>query len=215
MKRKIRSICHHINVALHKQVIHFPSSSEEHSLHDDLWCLCYSDMPGFVNPVCSICGERTSASAGRDLCFLGMWWTFWLIEKFTVPPFFSRKEFVNFFLLHYKKEVSVSDRMEFVNGWYIMIIISDILTITGSILKMEIQAKVKFFPIYVIVSIRFAWTIIYFFQNVKNSQSKLFLSNILLSKPEITVTCKNLVQKSFRLSFPKCDSQSSASGSFG
>ncbi|XP_053777661.1 mucolipin-3 isoform X2 [Desmodus rotundus] len=52
-----------------------------------------------------------------------------------------QQEFVNFFLLHYKKEVSVSDRMEFVNGWYIMIIISDLLTIIGSILKMEIQAK--------------------------------------------------------------------------
>ncbi|XP_034509700.1 mucolipin-3 isoform X2 [Ailuropoda melanoleuca] len=52
-----------------------------------------------------------------------------------------QQEFVNFFLLHYKKEVSVSDRMEFVNGWYIMIIVSDILTIIGSILKMEIQAK--------------------------------------------------------------------------
>ncbi|XP_074191172.1 mucolipin-3 isoform X4 [Rhinolophus sinicus] len=52
-----------------------------------------------------------------------------------------QQEFVNFFLLHYKKEISVSDRMEFVNGWYIMLIISDLLTITGSILKMEIQAK--------------------------------------------------------------------------
>lgn len=52
--------------------------------------------------------------------------------------------------------------MEFVNGWYIMIIISDILTIIGSILKMEIQAKVKFFPIYVIVSIRFALTVVCF-----------------------------------------------------
>uniref|UniRef100_A0A8D0VJJ9 Mucolipin TRP cation channel 3 n=1 Tax=Sus scrofa TaxID=9823 RepID=A0A8D0VJJ9_PIG len=52
-----------------------------------------------------------------------------------------QQEFANFFLLHYKKEVSVSDRMEFVNGWYIMIIISDILTVIGSILKMEIQAK--------------------------------------------------------------------------
>ncbi|KAM8791917.1 mucolipin-3 [Rhynchonycteris naso] len=52
-----------------------------------------------------------------------------------------QQEFVSFFLLHYKKEVSVSDRMEFVNGWYIMLIISDLLTIIGSILKMEIQAK--------------------------------------------------------------------------
>lgn len=79
-----------------------------------------------------------------------------------MPPLFSLKEFVNFFLLHYKKEVSVSERMEFVNGWYIMIIISDILTVIGSILKMEIQAKVKFFPIYVIVSIRFALTVVCF-----------------------------------------------------
>lgn len=80
-----------------------------------------------------------------------------------MPPLFSLQEFVNFFLLHYKKEVSVSDQMEFVNGWYIMIIISDILTITGSILKMEIQAKVNFFPIYAIISIRF---VLIFFQNV-------------------------------------------------
>ena len=81
-----------------------------------------------------------------------------------MPPLFSLKEFVNFFLLHYKKEVSVSERMEFVNGWYIMIIISDILTVIGSILKMEIQAKVKFFPIYVIVSIRFALTVVCFYK---------------------------------------------------
>nr|XP_042136000.1 mucolipin-3 isoform X2 [Peromyscus maniculatus bairdii] len=54
-----------------------------------------------------------------------------------------QQEFVNFFLLHYKKEVSTSDQMEFINGWYIMIIISDILTIVGSILKMEIQAKFR------------------------------------------------------------------------
>ncbi|XP_027628059.1 mucolipin-3 isoform X2 [Tupaia chinensis] len=52
-----------------------------------------------------------------------------------------QQEFVSFFLHHYKKEVSVSDQMEFVNGWYIMIIISDILAVIGSILKMEIQAK--------------------------------------------------------------------------
>ncbi|CAH6777167.1 mucolipin-3 [Phodopus roborovskii] len=52
-----------------------------------------------------------------------------------------QQEFVSFFLLHYKKEVPASDQMEFINGWYIMIIVSDILTIVGSVLKMEIQAK--------------------------------------------------------------------------
>lgn len=35
-EKKKRSRCHHINAPLHKQVILFPSSSEEHSLHDDL-----------------------------------------------------------------------------------------------------------------------------------------------------------------------------------
>ncbi|XP_074859167.1 mucolipin-3 isoform X5 [Carettochelys insculpta] len=52
-----------------------------------------------------------------------------------------QREFVSFFQLHYKKEVSFTDQMEFVNGWYILIIVSDVLTIVGSTLKMEIQAK--------------------------------------------------------------------------
>ncbi|OXB57956.1 UNVERIFIED_CONTAM: hypothetical protein H355_001091, partial [Colinus virginianus] len=50
-------------------------------------------------------------------------------------------EFVHFFLYYYKKEVPYSDQMEFVNGWYILIMVSDVLTIVGSTLKMEIQAK--------------------------------------------------------------------------
>ncbi|XP_037626296.1 mucolipin-3 isoform X1 [Sebastes umbrosus] len=40
------------------------------------------------------------------------------------------------------KEVSWSDKLEFLNGWYILIILSDTLTIIGSILKIEIQTKV-------------------------------------------------------------------------
>ncbi|XP_012733482.2 mucolipin-3 isoform X1 [Fundulus heteroclitus] len=40
------------------------------------------------------------------------------------------------------EDVPWSDRLEFVNGWYILIILSDTLTIVGSILKMEIQSKV-------------------------------------------------------------------------
>lgn len=34
------------------------------------------------------------------------------------------------------------DQREFLNGWYILVIISDVMAIIGSILKMEIQAKV-------------------------------------------------------------------------
>ncbi|XP_030289815.1 mucolipin-3 isoform X1 [Sparus aurata] len=40
------------------------------------------------------------------------------------------------------KDVPWSDKSEFVNGWYILIIVSDTLTIIGSILKIEIQTKV-------------------------------------------------------------------------
>ncbi|XP_066548065.1 mucolipin-3 isoform X2 [Amia ocellicauda] len=50
-------------------------------------------------------------------------------------------EYTAFFLTRYNKEVPWSDRMEFVNGWYILIIVSDTLTIIGSILKIEIQTK--------------------------------------------------------------------------
>ncbi|KAK5919715.1 hypothetical protein CgunFtcFv8_023586 [Champsocephalus gunnari] len=50
-------------------------------------------------------------------------------------------EFNTFFQAYYNKSVSWSDRMEFVNGWYILIIVSDILTIAGSGLKIGIQTK--------------------------------------------------------------------------
>ncbi|XP_077389597.1 mucolipin-3 isoform X2 [Festucalex cinctus] len=40
------------------------------------------------------------------------------------------------------KDIPWSDRLEFINGWYILIIASDLLTITGSILKIDIQTKV-------------------------------------------------------------------------
>lgn len=52
------------------------------------------------------------------------------------------QEFNTFFHAYYNKIVSWSDRMEFVNGWYILIIVSDTLTIAGSALKIGIQTKV-------------------------------------------------------------------------
>ncbi|KAL7386884.1 hypothetical protein ABVT39_015119 [Epinephelus coioides] len=50
-------------------------------------------------------------------------------------------EFNIFFHAYFNKIVSWSDRMEFVNGWYILIIVSDTLTIAGSALKIGIQTK--------------------------------------------------------------------------
>ncbi|XP_038601311.1 mucolipin-3 isoform X2 [Tachyglossus aculeatus] len=66
-----------------------------------------------------------------------------LCIRSVIKGFQLQREFVNFFLFHFKKEVSVNDQMEFVNGWYILIIVSDVLTIIGSVLKMEIQAKFR------------------------------------------------------------------------
>uniref|UniRef100_A0A3Q3WS37 Uncharacterized protein n=1 Tax=Mola mola TaxID=94237 RepID=A0A3Q3WS37_MOLML len=50
-------------------------------------------------------------------------------------------EFNIFFHAYFNKIVTWSDRMEFVNGWYILIIVSDTLTIAGSALKIGIQTK--------------------------------------------------------------------------
>uniref|UniRef100_A0A8D0HLR0 Mucolipin TRP cation channel 2 n=1 Tax=Sphenodon punctatus TaxID=8508 RepID=A0A8D0HLR0_SPHPU len=52
-----------------------------------------------------------------------------------------QKRFFNFFLEKYKRRVCHADRLEFINGWYVLVIISDMMTIIGSILKMEIKAK--------------------------------------------------------------------------
>ncbi|MEE6494621.1 hypothetical protein FKM82_001817, partial [Ascaphus truei] len=52
-----------------------------------------------------------------------------------------QKRFVRFFLEKYNRHVCTADRLEFINGWYVLVIISDLMTIIGSILKMEIKAK--------------------------------------------------------------------------
>ncbi|XP_068447862.1 mucolipin-2 [Clinocottus analis] len=46
-----------------------------------------------------------------------------------------------FFHENYNRKVCEDDQNEFLNGWYLLVIVSDLLAIIGSILKMEIQAK--------------------------------------------------------------------------
>lgn len=41
------------------------------------------------------------------------------------------------------RKVCWSDRLEFINGWYILLIISDIFTIVGSFIKIGIESKVR------------------------------------------------------------------------
>uniref|UniRef100_A0A8C4IJS6 Mucolipin TRP cation channel 1a n=1 Tax=Dicentrarchus labrax TaxID=13489 RepID=A0A8C4IJS6_DICLA len=51
------------------------------------------------------------------------------------------QEFVQFFRETLDRKVCWADRLEFINGWYILLIVSDIFTITGSIIKIGIESK--------------------------------------------------------------------------
>lgn len=52
------------------------------------------------------------------------------------------QEYVQFFKHKLARGVSWGDRMEFINGWYILLIISDMFTIIGSFIKIGIESKV-------------------------------------------------------------------------
>ncbi|CAB3368158.1 Hypothetical predicted protein [Cloeon dipterum] len=54
-------------------------------------------------------------------------------------------ETVRFFKTTYGKELSSKGKMEFINFWYIMIIANDLLIISGSAIKEEIERKVRQF----------------------------------------------------------------------
>ncbi|XP_077326148.1 mucolipin-1 [Lithobates pipiens] len=62
-----------------------------------------------------------------------------------------QNEFAHFVHSHHSLTVSVSDRLEFVNGWYLLLIISDILTVSGTVMKIGIESKT--FAIYDVCSI--------------------------------------------------------------
>uniref|UniRef100_A0A3B4DYA5 Polycystin cation channel PKD1/PKD2 domain-containing protein n=1 Tax=Pygocentrus nattereri TaxID=42514 RepID=A0A3B4DYA5_PYGNA len=51
------------------------------------------------------------------------------------------QRFSKFCLKKYNRKVCEDDQREFLNGWYVLVIISDVMAIIGSVLKMEIQAK--------------------------------------------------------------------------
>ncbi|KAK6314509.1 mucolipin-2 isoform X2 [Coregonus clupeaformis] len=51
------------------------------------------------------------------------------------------QRFSRFFRENYNHRVCETDQKEFLNGWYVLVIVSDAMAIVGSILKMEIQAK--------------------------------------------------------------------------
>ncbi|XP_035471540.2 mucolipin-1 [Scophthalmus maximus] len=50
-------------------------------------------------------------------------------------------EYVQFFSHRLGRSVSWGERMEFINGWYILLVVSDVFTIVGSFIKIGIESK--------------------------------------------------------------------------
>ncbi|XP_028919942.1 mucolipin-2 isoform X1 [Ornithorhynchus anatinus] len=93
---------------------------------------------------------RISGSIQKNTQYVLVFDAFVILSCFTSLILCSRsivlalrlqKRFLKFFLEKYKRPVCDADRWEFINGWYVLVIISDMMTIIGSILKMEIKAK--------------------------------------------------------------------------
>ncbi|XP_029939630.1 mucolipin-3 isoform X1 [Salarias fasciatus] len=68
--------------------------------------------------------------------------SFTLCTRSIINGILLQHEYTSYYRKRCGKHVPWLDKLEFVNGWYILIIVSDTLTIIGSILKMEIQTKV-------------------------------------------------------------------------
>lgn len=65
-----------------------------------------------------------------------------VLESLAYTSTFPPQEFVRYFRSKLNRTVCWGDRMEFINGWYILLIISDLLTIVGSFIKIGIESKV-------------------------------------------------------------------------
>ncbi|XP_003803457.1 mucolipin-1 [Otolemur garnettii] len=67
--------------------------------------------------------------------------SFLLCARSLLRGFLLQNEFVAFMWRQQGRVISLWDRLEFVNGWYILLVTSDVLTISGTIMKIGIEAK--------------------------------------------------------------------------
>ncbi|KFP05972.1 Mucolipin-1, partial [Calypte anna] len=94
----------------------------------------------------SIFGRGRSGDNSFRLCFdvlviLVCLLSFILCARSIIRGLMLQHEFGRFFQRRYNQSVRLSDRMEFLNGWYILLVISDVLTILGTIMKIGIESK--------------------------------------------------------------------------
>ncbi|KAJ8792992.1 hypothetical protein J1605_003960 [Eschrichtius robustus] len=67
--------------------------------------------------------------------------SFLLCARSLLRGFLLQNEFVRFMRRQRGQVISLWERLEFVNGWYILLVTSDVLTISGTIMKIGIEAK--------------------------------------------------------------------------
>ncbi|XP_033055053.1 mucolipin-1 isoform X2 [Trachypithecus francoisi] len=67
--------------------------------------------------------------------------SFLLCARSLLRGFLLQNEFVGFMWRQRGRVISLWERLEFVNGWYILLVTSDVLTISGTIMKIGIEAK--------------------------------------------------------------------------
>uniref|UniRef100_A0A7N9CNH9 Mucolipin TRP cation channel 1 n=1 Tax=Macaca fascicularis TaxID=9541 RepID=A0A7N9CNH9_MACFA len=68
--------------------------------------------------------------------------SFLLCARSLLRGFLLQNEFVGFMWRQRRRVISLWERLEFVNGWYILLVTSDVLTISGTIMKIGIEAKI-------------------------------------------------------------------------
>ncbi|XP_060037606.1 mucolipin-1 isoform X1 [Erinaceus europaeus] len=67
--------------------------------------------------------------------------SFLLCARSLLRGFLLQNEFVGFMWRQRGHPIGLWERLEFVNGWYILLVTSDILTVTGTVMKIGIEAK--------------------------------------------------------------------------
>ncbi|XP_040096521.1 mucolipin-1 isoform X1 [Oryx dammah] len=67
--------------------------------------------------------------------------SFLLCARSLLRGFLLQNEFARFMWRRRGQVISLWERLEFVNGWYILLVTSDMLTISGTIMKIGIEAK--------------------------------------------------------------------------
>ncbi|NXJ72520.1 MCLN1 protein, partial [Rostratula benghalensis] len=67
--------------------------------------------------------------------------SFLLCARSLLRGLLLQREFSRFFWRRHGRNVALSDRMEFLNGWYVLLVLGDILTLLGTLMKIGIEAK--------------------------------------------------------------------------